>query len=127
MKSKGEIDESMGAGSGGYRAIVSQPPAPTAYDAARRALTAILENQGLRPTSSGGHIAVIDAAFAQLDPPLGDLIRTVDRMRSRRNRVEYPAPGVAPVTADEVHETVPRVQAVLDAAHRIIAVMPVWA
>ena len=27
------------------------------YDAARKALTALLENQGLRPTSAGGHIA----------------------------------------------------------------------
>jgi hypothetical protein len=27
------------------------------YDAARMALTAVLENEGLRPTSRGGHIA----------------------------------------------------------------------
>jgi hypothetical protein len=61
-----------------------------AYDAARKALTAVLENQGLRPTSRGGHIAVIDAVIAQLDPPLGSTQRTVGRMRTRRNRVEYP-------------------------------------
>src|SRR5271157_1164112 len=42
------------------------------YDAARKALTAMLENQGLRPTSKGGHIVVFVAAKAQLDPPLGD-------------------------------------------------------
>ncbi|MQY14859.1 hypothetical protein SRB5_50350 [Streptomyces sp. RB5] len=41
------------------------------YDAARKALVAVLENQGLRPTSRGGHIAVLDAVSAQLDPPLG--------------------------------------------------------
>jgi hypothetical protein len=28
------------------------------YDAARKALTAVLGNQGLRPTSAGGHLAV---------------------------------------------------------------------
>ncbi len=42
------------------------------YDAARKALAAVLENQGLRATSRGGHITVIDAARAQLDPPLQD-------------------------------------------------------
>jgi hypothetical protein len=41
------------------------------YDAARKALVAILENQGLRPTSSGGHVAVLEAVSAQLDPPSG--------------------------------------------------------
>src|SRR5690348_5148472 len=45
------------------------------YDAARRALNAVLENQGLRPTSRGGHIVVLDAVAAQLDPPLGGVLR----------------------------------------------------
>jgi hypothetical protein len=31
------------------------------YDAARMALTAVLENEGLRPTSRGGHIAPYSA------------------------------------------------------------------
>jgi len=46
-----------------------------AYDALhganRKALTAILLAQGLRPTRAGGHIAVYDAVRAQLEPPLG--------------------------------------------------------
>ncbi|HZL01659.1 MAG TPA: hypothetical protein VFC48_00870, partial [Cellulomonas sp.] len=46
-----------------------------AYDALhganRKALTAILLAQGLRPTRAGGHIAVYDAVHAQLEPPLG--------------------------------------------------------
>jgi hypothetical protein len=45
------------------------------YDGARKALAAILENQGLRATSRGGHIAVLDAVTAQLDPPLGSVLR----------------------------------------------------
>jgi hypothetical protein len=32
------------------------------------ALAAVLENQGLRATSRGGHIALRDAVSAQLDP-----------------------------------------------------------
>lgn len=32
-----------------------------AYDAARKSATALLNHQGLRPTSAGGHLAVVDA------------------------------------------------------------------
>jgi hypothetical protein len=56
------------------------------YDAARMALTAVLENQGLRPTSRGGHIAPYSAVAAQLDPPMGAVLRPFDRMRRMRNR-----------------------------------------
>jgi hypothetical protein len=45
------------------------------YDAARMALTAVLENQGLRATSRGGHIAPYSAVTAQLDPPMGTVLR----------------------------------------------------
>lgn len=41
------------------------------YDAARKSLAAILENQGLRATSRGGHVAVSRGVTVQLDPPLG--------------------------------------------------------
>jgi hypothetical protein len=44
------------------------------YDAARMALTAVLENRGLRPTSRGGHIAPYAAVSAQLDPPMGTVL-----------------------------------------------------
>jgi hypothetical protein len=35
-----------------------------AYDAARKSATALLAHQGLRPTSAGGHIAVVEAMRA---------------------------------------------------------------
>jgi hypothetical protein len=97
-----------------------------AYDAVRKALTAVLENQGIRPTSRGGHIALIDAVRAQLDPPLGPTLRPADRMRSRRNRVEYPDANVPPVTDGEVLETLPKVQAILALAEKVIDNMPAW-
>jgi hypothetical protein len=53
-----------------------------AYDATRKALTAILANQGLRPIASeGGHAVLLDVVLAQLDPPLGDDLREFDWMR----------------------------------------------
>ncbi len=36
-----------------------------AYDAARKCATALLGHQGLRPTTTGGHIAVAEAVRAQ--------------------------------------------------------------
>lgn len=60
------------------RAIASTDPQGAyalTYSAARRSLVAILEAQGLRATSKGGHIILYDAALGQFDPPLGRLIR----------------------------------------------------
>ena len=42
-----------------------------AYDAVRKAATALLAHQGLRPTSAGGHIAVVEAIEAQFPISLG--------------------------------------------------------
>src|SRR6266498_3553024 len=87
------------------RAIAASDPAGAyqlLYDAARKSLAAVLENQGLRATSRGGHIAVRDAVSAQLDPPLGAVLRPFDRLRRRRNQVEYPSAAAPAVSADEV-------------------------
>ena len=72
------------------------------YDAARMALTAVLENQGIRPTSKGGHIAPYAAILAQLDPPMGSVLKPFDRMRRTRNRSEYPSFATPEVTAANV-------------------------
>lgn len=74
------------------------------YDASRKALVALLENQGLRPTSRAGHHGTYLAAKAQLDPPLGTALRPFERLRRRRNEIEYPDFVGAPVSADDVIE-----------------------
>ncbi|MHB9005115.1 MAG: hypothetical protein ACYC6C_13870 [Coriobacteriia bacterium] len=71
-----------------------------AYDAARKALAAMLLAQGLRPTRSGGHIAVTQAITAQLDPPIR-IGRRVDGVRRTRNANEYPAAGVSSASTDD--------------------------
>lgn len=90
------------------------------YDAARKALGAVLENQGLRATSRGGHIAVIDAVTAQLDPPLGGVLRPFDRMRRRRNDAEYPMQDRPGLTAEEIGRDLPKVQQIVDLATRVL-------
>ncbi|MGD0559490.1 MAG: HEPN domain-containing protein [Streptosporangiaceae bacterium] len=91
-----------------------------AYDAARKALTAILENQGLRATSKGGHIAVFAAVQAQLDPPMGKIVRRFNRMRSRRNVAEYPPTDAPRLTSDDVREDLASSNEIMQLTSRIL-------
>jgi hypothetical protein len=91
-----------------------------AYDAARKAFTAILENQGLRPTSRGGHLAAWEAVRAQLDPPLGRAIRPFNRMRMRRNEAEYPPTNAPELIPDDVREDLTGATAIVDLASRLL-------
>ncbi|MFC7275997.1 hypothetical protein ACFQS1_18545 [Paractinoplanes rhizophilus] len=88
------------------------------YDAARKALAAVLENQGLRATSRGGHIAVREAVSAQLDPPLGGVLRPFDRMRRRRNQAEYPSAEHPSMETEDVERDLPKVEQIVDLAAR---------
>lgn len=90
------------------------------YDAARKALSAVLENQGLRSTSRGGHIAVLDALRAQLDPPLGATLRSFDRMRRTRNESEYPRDDRPSVTAADVRRDQAHAKSFIELAERIL-------
>jgi HEPN domain len=91
-----------------------------AYDAARKALTAVLENQGLRVTSRGGHVAVYDVICAQLDPPLGKVLRPFDRMRRRRNDAEYPPIDAPELTPEDVEDDLGKADAIISLAVRIL-------
>lgn len=91
------------------------------YDAARKSATALLAHQGLRPTSSGGHIAVVEATRAQFPDVPG--LRGVDMLRRRRNQAEYPDPaGYDPIMQDELLEAVATAREALDAAERLLEV-----
>jgi hypothetical protein len=91
-----------------------------AYDAARKALAAVLENQGLRATTRGGHLAVYRAVRAQLDPPLGTVLRPFDRMRRQRNAQEYPSFDTPALTAEDVLEDVIKAERIIDLATRAL-------
>jgi hypothetical protein len=72
------------------------------YDAARKASAALLAIQGLRATTRGGHIAVIDAVRAQFNDRGGlPLFGQINRLRRRRNDTEYPSLTTPGVTTDE--------------------------
>lgn len=90
------------------RLTVSQDPEAAyslAYDAARKSATALLNHQGLRPTTAGGHIAVVDTIRAQFPGVPG--LTSLDRLRRRRNQAEYPDPrSYDPITAEEANDAI---------------------
>ncbi|MFF5109670.1 hypothetical protein [Streptosporangium sp. NPDC000509] len=90
------------------------------YDASRKALASILENQGPRATSRGGHLAVLDVVTAQLDPPLGQALRSFDRMRRRRNSAEYPRPDTPEITPDDVMRDMERAEQFVALAAKVL-------
>ena len=90
------------------------------YDAARKALCAILENEGLRATSRGGHVVVLEAVSAQLDPPLGQVLRPFDRMRRRRNDAEYPKRDGQSFDPGDARRDQAKAAAIVELAERVL-------
>lgn len=90
------------------------------YDAARKALWAILENQGLRPTAAGGHLAAYDAIVAQLDPPMGGQLRPFDRMRRHRRDAEYPRTDGPELRSEDIDDDLPKVRDILAIAEGVL-------
>jgi hypothetical protein len=87
-----------------------------AYDATRFACVALLAQQGMRATTSGGHYAVERAVRAQFGPgfrPFGDL-------RRRRNELEYPRLPADAATEDEATQAVEVARQLITAAKALV-------
>ena len=107
-----------------FRGIEDDPAGALqlSYDAARKASAALLAVQGLRATTRGGHIAVIDAVKAQFDDRGGmEVFGRLHSLRRRRNRTEYPDLDSPGVTEDDARQALETAQAALGAAKRLIA------
>ena len=87
-----------------------------AYDAARQACTALLAEQGLRPTTTGGHYAVEETVRAQFGP----VLRPFGALRRRRNELEYPIDPVDEASAAEATEGIRSATELIDAAAKIL-------
>jgi HEPN domain-containing protein len=60
------------------------------YDAARKSLTAMLADRGLRARGEGAHAHLIDAVMEiYADTPGIEVISRLDRLRRTRNQAEY--------------------------------------
>lgn len=87
-----------------------------AYDAARFTCTALLAQQGLRPTTSGGHTAVATAVQAQFGPGF----RPFATMRRRRNELEYPHTPGETATTDEAQQAITDTTSLITAAEQLL-------
>ncbi|GII79415.1 hypothetical protein Sru01_43970 [Sphaerisporangium rufum] len=91
------------------------------YDAARKACAALLQAQGLRATSRGGHIALRDAVIAQFGgAPEGRALRRLDHLRRRRNVLEYGGQPGETVTLDELDEALTWTTAIVEFSSRVM-------
>jgi HEPN domain len=87
-----------------------------AYDAARQACVALLAQQGLRPTTAGGHYAVEEVIRAQF----GQALRAFGGLRRRRNELEYPLYPTEQASAEEAAETLRTAAEIIDAAAKLV-------
>ena len=87
-----------------------------AYDAVRQACTALLTHQGLRPTSSGGHIAVERAVRAQFGAPFAPY----GGLRRRRNEVEYPSHPDEHVDPEEAADAIDIAESLIESAEKLL-------
>jgi recombinational DNA repair protein RecT len=86
-----------------------------AYDAARLAGTALLAQQGLRPTSQGGHYVVELVLRAQF----GQGFKMFAVLRRRRNELEYPnIPEAVPIK--EAQQAITDSHAIITSAKQLI-------
>jgi hypothetical protein len=95
------------------------------YDAIRKALSAMLQAQGLRPTTTGGHLAVQHAIRAQFGASMGAILRPVDRIRATRHAIQYPDPETY-IDADAVRADLPAAIELIDAAAKAVPHLPVF-
>jgi len=90
-----------------------------AYDALCKSAASLLEAQGLRPTSRGGHIAVQDAVIAQFGSSIRAL-RSFSRLRRARNNFECPSTETPGPSEDAVRDAIRVAREVNDAADKIL-------
>jgi hypothetical protein len=92
-----------------------------AYDAARKACSALLAVQGLRATTKGGHIAIQDAVREQFGGPAGvKAFDALGRMRRQRAASEYPGPDTPTITADDTIDAISTTTAILTATKQLL-------
>lgn len=132
MLADGELQRVTGAGADGgpwlakasatistAESIASADPNSAytlAYDAARFACVGLLAQQGLRPTTKGGHYAVQNAVIRQF----GASFNPYAVMRRRRNELEYPEFPDETVEPEEAIKAISSTKGIIDAASKLL-------
>ena len=85
-----------------------------AYDAARKALTALLNSKGLRTKGLGAHMSTIEIA-SELFPGSAKSFERLDRLRRTRNESEYSGHFFDP---DEVARDIAIASSIVESARK---------
>jgi HEPN domain-containing protein len=93
-----------------------------AYDAARKACTALLAQQGLRTKASGHHVTTEEAVRAQFGGPFG----AFGALRRRRSEIEYPRHPADDVTKSEAAEAIASSRSILEAADALLGQLTIY-
>lgn len=88
-----------------------------AYDAARLAATALLAQQGLRPTQIGGHRAVEEALQAQFSPGFSKF----SMLRRRRHELDYPDTSYSEASGHEARDAVNTADLFIETAAKLLS------
>ncbi len=88
-----------------------------AYDSARFACVALLAQQGMRATTSGGHYAVERVVRAQF----GAGFRPFADLRRRRNELEYPRFPADTATTEEAEHAVEVAECLISASDGLLS------
>jgi len=92
----------------------------TAYDAARKSLSAMLTVQGLRARGGdGGHRVLSELMQAQL-PQHRRTLREFDWMRQKRNDTQYPDPAKPRATANDVTDGIAAAQRIVELGEQFL-------
>jgi HEPN domain-containing protein len=92
----------------------------TAYDAARKSLSAMLAVQGLRARGGdGGHRVLSELMQAQL-PRRRRTLREFDWMRQKRNDTQYPDPDKPTATANDVTDGITAAQRIVELGEQFL-------
>jgi hypothetical protein len=86
-----------------------------AYDAARKASTALLAQQGLRTKTGGHHVTVEQVVRAQFGGPFDGF----GALRRRRSEIEYPRRPGDTIEASEAAAAISATELIVDAAQRL--------
>jgi len=90
-----------------------------AYNAMLLAGRAVMFSEGYRPTTTGGHAAVVEFLRIRLDASFAEMVQMMDRMRRQRHRIIYDAPGT--VSPSQIREAGLPAQQFLSQIEELIA------
>ena len=90
-----------------------------AYDALRKSAASLLEAQGLRATSRGGHLAVQEVVIAQFGTTVR-VFRSFGRVRRARNSFEYPSEDSPGPSSDDIDDAIAVARQAREAATTIL-------